>query len=356
MTLKKLVFSGLLASSMILTACGGDASKVYPNGSGPNKDDGPNRSKPDGGATAKFITSHLAGTVAVALLQLNRTVDLALNKENAESLIKARDCQKITSTPTSIEVVTSYANCGVAARGGNWAGNEQIELAGGSNGLFNTLKTKSVSHRVTLASSRDEHKLQLELEITKSAHSRPGKAISYDFKETMMVESIGEATVSETNNNNDDGGGREATPRSFEGHIDVVLSGKIEIDPATKKVTGIAFTEPATVDGQRIVSSGRTNRIETITTLTLKPESNEFVPAVDGRITADFSAAQSIEVISANGRVGVKKDHVASVRMSPDMIDAAETRPMKLAANKPGFETILADLETLILPFFRLMN
>lgn len=359
MTFKKLALQTVLISNFFLTACGGDGGKVYPNGTGPNKQEDDRGEKPSG-TNNKYITSHIAGSVSVALLTLNRAVDIALNKENAASLLKERDCQKLTVADGSVTVTTDISNCRRARSANDWGGSEQLDITTGSNGVLSTLKTKSQTYGYTVASRRHDHELVADITVTKSSNPRPGNTMTYDFDQTLIIRSNGADTTSmdearREERNEDErearGSRRDSTPRSFEGRIDVVISGKIEVDLTTKAITGISLTS-ATVDGQREIRRGRT-ALQANTSLVLNALSGEIVPMTNGRMTADFSGKQTIELGASSGRTPRKVDYNAEVRFETGSIKVEQTRPMNLSASKPGFETILTDLESIIQQFFR---
>lgn len=361
MTFKNLALQAVLVSSFVLTACGGDSGKVYPSGSGPNKQEDDNRRRKNGGAKSKYITSHLAGTVSVAVFTLHRAMDIALNKETAQSLVKERDCQKLAVTDGSIVVTTNVSNCRRNRSASDWGGNEQLDFVAGSNGLFTSLKTTSRTYTYTLATNRHVHELEADISVRKSSNSRPGNTVTYDFDETLVIRSNGEVSsnsMDESRRKTDDDRDderrdrRDVAPKNYEGRIDVIISGQIEVDSTTKMVTGISF-KSATVDGQRTVRSGRSSPMELKTYLELKPLSAEFSPMSDGRMSADFSGTQTIEATNSNGREAPKVEYRAEVQIEPRSVTVKETRPMNLAAPKPGFETVLGDLETIIQQFFR---
>lgn len=351
----------VLALSLLLTACGGEPGKVYPKNSSPNGQDDrrPNPEKPT--VTSKFQTAHVSATAAIALFQLNRAVDLALKKEQADSFDATNDCQKIAPNTgsTIVQVETNASACRKSNSGSDWSGTERIELAGNSNGLFDSLLTTARTYALSLNTNSRDHDLEIKISITKAANSSPGNRITYDFTEELVIESRGEDQIvaerrrkiandrEERDEDETSAVTRPRTSQKFKAISTVNLKGQIEINKTTKALSGIRLEE-SSIDVRRMIMKGNSDPLETTSKLDLIPKSSTFSESVCGRIAADFGYNQSVTM--PNGR---KEDRNGSVNFSTADIRAEQSPTIRLGTCKPGFKTVVTDLEVVANSLFK---
>lgn len=368
MAIKKLIFSTLLLSTLVLGACGKENGKVYPKGMDPNNPQPP-APAPKPTPEAKNATPFLAVPVSTALFSLSRIVDIALNKENAESLKYSSNCQKITTAGNTVIAKTS---CGRGGSDYGWFGTEKIEVTPGADGLFSELNTNRDNTQITLNDKNYVHDFESTINITKTSHSRPGENITFNFSQHFYLNSNNKlALVEERDNDRDNGRDNDRdnnhdrendrprrTPRrGITYHIEptVTLVGKIEINKTTKTVVSIVLSE-VTVEGTKITTTSSGARIEAQVYLKLDPKSAEFSESKCGRIAADFSFSQDTTVDRGGGRVDPKREFSGTLQMSPNQITVAGVQSARLANCSPAFAAPNFDLDNFAAYAFKLLE
>lgn len=352
---------GLLAFSLLLTACGGEPGKVYPKNSSPNGQDGRRTNPEKPTVSSKYQTAHVSATAAIALFQLNRAIDLALKKDKAESFDASNDCQKIAPNTgsTIVQVETNASACRKSNSGSDWSGTERIELSGNSNGLFDSLTTTARTYALSLNTTSRDHDLEVKISITKASNSSPGNRITYDFTEELVIESRGEDKVvverrrkiandRETDDEDESSAvTRPRTSQKIKAISTVILKGQIEINKTTKALSGIRL-EDSSIDVKRTITKGVSDPLETNSKLDLIPKSTTFSESVCGRIAADFGYNQSVTL--PNGR---QEDRNGTLNFATTDIKAEQSPTIRLATCKPGFKTLVTDLEVVANSLFK---